>query len=429
MSSSEPSTLAQALYRRELIPWTLAGCTLGLVEGATAAILVKRGFAGVVSNDTLNLAVAFVSGSPALANMTSFLWANLAHGREKIRLLVWQLATFGALVAMIGLSPRATVGLAFTVISVLLARMVWAGVLTVRAAVWSANYPRAVLAQVTGRIVVFTSLGMVATAALAGLLLQTRPQYASLLFVLAGGIGLIAAWLYRRARVRQSFRLKQAEEESAGKSQVFSLGILRDILRTDPTYRQYMTWMALYGAGNLMIGGQLVIMFSDQLHIPAAHQVALLTVIPLLCVPLFTPWWARRFDASHVIEFRARQCWSLVAAMTVASVGVFLNLPPLLWLAAVLFGVSTAGANLGWNLGHNDFATLGKVQQYMGVNVTLTGMRGLLAPPLGVVVYTSLEKAWNGAGRYALLLPLAITLTGALGFRHMHNTRQGQSRI
>jgi hypothetical protein len=37
------------------------------------------------------------------------------------------------------------------VLSVLAARMIWAGVLTVRATVWSANYPRAVLARITGR--------------------------------------------------------------------------------------------------------------------------------------------------------------------------------------------------------------------------------------------------------------------------------------
>jgi hypothetical protein len=143
---------------------------------------------------------------------------------------------------------------------------------------------------------------------------------------------------------------------------------------------------------------------------------------------LFTPGWARLFDAGHVIEFRAQQCWSLMAAMSVAIVAVFLQYTPLLWVAAVLFGISTAGANLGWNLGHNDFATLGKVQQYMGVNVTLTGMRGLVAPPVGAIVYTLLERQSPGAGRYALLLPLGLTLTGAIGFNRMKSARTGSSR-
>ena len=34
-----PGRLALVLSRRELLPWTLAGCALGLVEGATAAVL------------------------------------------------------------------------------------------------------------------------------------------------------------------------------------------------------------------------------------------------------------------------------------------------------------------------------------------------------------------------------------------------------
>jgi Major Facilitator Superfamily len=417
--------MANALYRRELLPWTLAGCALGLVEGAAAAVLVKQGFAGLVAPDLVNLAVAFVSGSPALANMTSFMWANLAHGRDKVRWLVMLLACFGAVVALIGVTPRASAGLAVTVLSVLVARMIWSGVLTVRAAVWSANYPRAVLATVTGRIVVFTSIGMAASAILASTVLQTSPRYASTLYVGAGALGMVAAWLYRRVRVRQSFRLRAAEVAETAHSEVFSLTMLRSILRSDPDYRRYMTWMALYGAGNLMITGQLVVLLSDHLKISAAQQIAVLTIVPLLCIPVFTPWWARRFDAGHVIDYRAKQCWSLVAAMVVAIIAVFSGVTALLWVMAILLGISTAGANLGWNLGHTDFASLGKVQQYMGVNVTLTGMRGLVAPPLGIIIYTLLERRWPGAGRYSLILPFSMTLAGAIGFNLMKHERTG----
>ena len=437
--TAQPSQLALALHRRELIPWALAGVALGLVEGAAAAVLVKNVFAGQVSPDVLNLATAFVSGSPAMANMTSFLWANLAHGREKIRLLVWLLAAFGLVVALIGIFPRGSAGLLLTVISVLVARSVWSGVLTVRAAVWSANYPRQILARITGRIVVLTSLGMAASAGLAGLLLQASPENSMLLYVAAGAAALCAAWLSRRVRVRRAFQLRAAEQGESGDADLFSLASFRKVLGTDPDYRQFMLWMAIYGAGNLMVAGQLVILFTDWLHLPAAQQVALLTMVPLLCVPLFTPMWARLFDAGHVVQFRSRQCWVVVAAIATVIVAVFLRNQFLLWFSSLLFGISTAGANLGWNLGHNDFASLGKVQQYMGVHVTLTGMRctagtctsscgttgmrGLLAPPLGAVIYTLLERWAPGAGRYALLIPLGMCLAGAIGFGRMNLTR------
>ncbi|HTQ36257.1 MAG TPA: MFS transporter [Steroidobacteraceae bacterium] len=424
MNAAAPGAVAQSLYRRELAPWALSGIALGLVEGAAAAVLVKRQFSGLASTEAVNLAVAFVSGSPALSNMTSFIWANLAHGRERIRVLAALLAVFGLLVGLIGLLPRAGFTLAATVLSVIAARVVWAGILTVRAAVWSANYPRATLARIAGGIVTLTSLGMAVSAALAGIVLQTRPELARALYGVAGVAGLIAAWLYRRMRVRQWYRLRRAEHAENGGSEVFSFRVMRQILREDPSYRRFMGCMALYGAGNLMIIGQLVVLFSDRLHLSAALQIGLLTIVPLLCVPLFTPLWARVFDAGHVIEFRARQCWVVISAMVVVITAVFTGWTLLLWPAAVLFGIATAGANLGWNLGHNDFASLGKVQQYMGVNVTLTGMRGLVAPPLGVLVYTALERCAEGAGRFALALPVAITFSGAIGFNRMkHSTR------
>ena len=69
---------AEAAFRRELAPWTLLGLTLGLVEGATAAVLIKKTFADAADPWLVNLAVAFVSGAPALSNVVSFVWANLA---------------------------------------------------------------------------------------------------------------------------------------------------------------------------------------------------------------------------------------------------------------------------------------------------------------------------------------------------------------
>ena len=61
--------------------------------------------------------------------------------------------------------------------------------------------------------------------------------------------------------------------------------------------------------------------------------------------------------------------------------------PPLLWAGSVLLGVAYAGSNLGWNLGHNDFASVGRAQHYMGVHVTLTGVRGAIGPPVGILIY------------------------------------------
>jgi len=195
LAEGRPSTLVEAIFRREIFSWGLIGMTLGLVEGATAAVLVKQHFGAAASRLVVNLAVAVVSGAPALSNVLSFVWANIAHGRARVRLVVALQAAFALLVGTIAFAPRAAGGLALTVTSIVAARVVWGGILTVRAAVWTANYPRNVLARITGRIVIINSLAVATSAALVGWALEGQFIDARWLYgggALAGLAGVIA---------------------------------------------------------------------------------------------------------------------------------------------------------------------------------------------------------------------------------------------
>ena len=194
LPEGRPSTLVEAIFRREIFSWGLVGMTLGLVEGATAAVLVKQHFATAASPLVVNLAVAVVSGAPALSNVLSFVWANIAHGRARVRLVVALQAAFALLVGTIAFAPRAAGGLALTVTSIVAARAVWGGILTVRAAVWTANYPRNVLARITGRIVIVNSLAVATSAALVGWALEG--QFIDARWLYGGGAlaGLGGAW-------------------------------------------------------------------------------------------------------------------------------------------------------------------------------------------------------------------------------------------
>ena len=419
MSKRRASRGAEAAFRREIASWALLGLTLGLVEGATAAVLIKKTFATAASPWIINLAVAFVSGAPALSNVVSFVWANLAHGRSRIGLMVGLQAGFAVLVGLLGVAPRALSGLAFAVTSILVARVVWTGILTVRSAVWSANYPRQALGRYTGRIVIVSSLAVALAAAAAALVLDRKVFDSRWLFAGGAAAGLTAAWLYRAARVRREFQLLAEENRAVGRAEPFSLGMLLEILRKDPHFREYMFWMGLFGGGNLMLTSQLVVIFSEHLHLPASLQIGLLSVLPLGLLPLFVPYWARMFDEGHVIEYRARQSWALVAAVVVITLGTWSAWIPALVAGALLLAFAYAGANLGWNLGHNDFASVGRGQHYMGVHVTLTGVRGAIGPPAGILIYQGIESMRPGAGVYSLVLPLVFVTIGAAGFSHM----------
>ncbi|HYX73473.1 MAG TPA: hypothetical protein VE819_02180, partial [Steroidobacteraceae bacterium] len=281
---------------------------------------------------------------------------------------------------------------------------------------------------ITGRLVIVNSIAVACSAALVGWALEARAVDARWLYGGGALAGLLGAWLYRAMRVRREFRLLAEEAASGVRSEPFSLRMLTRILKEDPAYREYMLWMGVYGGGSLMLTAQLVLLFSERLHLTSGTQIGLLAVVPLITQPLFLPFWARLFDGSHVIRFRSRQGWALVLASAAMCAGVFSAWLPLLWAGAVLLGAANAGASLGWNLGHTDFASVGRAQHYMGVHVTLTGLRGGVAPPVGVLLYTGLKAVHPAAGEFALLLPLAMTLAGALGFNRMRRRADAQQR-
>ena len=83
---------------------------------------------------------------------------------------------------------------------------------------------------------------------------------------------------------------------------------------------------------------------------------------------------------------------------------------------------------LAWNLGHHDFAPRHLAGKYMGVHVTLTGVRGMYAPILAVVIYELLEGLRPGLGPWVLALSLLLTLSGTVGF-HVMARKMGSRRM
>ena len=90
--------------------------------------------------------------------------------------------------------------------------------------------------------------------------------------------------------------------------------------------------------------------------------------------------------------------------------------------------VSTSAGNLAWNLGHNDFSNDAWASLYMAIHVTLTGIRGLLAPLIGVAFYQYLAGSDPAQAPWALLLPLLLSLSGSVWFVRLSRYRLRQDQ-
>jgi hypothetical protein len=111
--------------------------------------------------------------------------------------------------------------------------------------------------------------------------------------------------------------------------------------------------------------------------------------------------------------------WISVAGALLLALAVLLGAEWIIWPGALLMGISYAAGSLGWSLGHNDFAPRGEETRYMALHVTLTGLRGLIAPPLAILAYYGLRRLSPGLEAGSMALPVAILAWGAWQFTAM----------
>jgi hypothetical protein len=195
-----------------------------------------------------------------------------------------------------------------------------------------------------------------------------------------------------------------------------------DVLRNDKLFRTYQRCQMLTGFSFMLFGPSLVLLVSKEMTDEKRDYLLatfILTVIPLLVMILSTQFWAPIFDRLHITSFRIAQTSVSFVAMLVLATGALTSQLWVIAMGQILVGVSNAGGNLAWNLGHNAFAPPDRAATYMGVHVMLTGLRGCIAPFLGAWLY---QVPFIGRGLF--LISAAISFSALAGFFQMWRQRE-----
>jgi hypothetical protein len=415
---------ALASYRREL--------------GADAALpacyaLLEGGFVGVVADKVFELGpfgIALITASQLFGNLASAGWAWLGERARKVPLINALQFAVAALAAGIALLPVSSAGGKLFVAALIAAHVVRGGITTLRSVIWTQNYAAGVRARVTARLT-FLNQGVLALAALAAgawldhSALSFREPY--LLGALLGGVGALA---FSRLAMRGE---ESADAVPLGSHAAAARGPRASIfavLREDPHYARYLLWQSVLGASNMMIEPAVVVLVSRELAADTMTSVALTTAIPVGLGVLLLPIWAAYVDRVHVAEFRAKHSWLWVISQAATGYGALAG--SLAWIAAgrIVLGVARGGGTLAWNIGHNDFAKPERAGAYMGVHATLTGLRGAVAPFVGIALYAGVDAralpggvalpALPAIGGWMMMLAAALSATATLGFRALH---------
>ncbi len=415
-------------YKRELLAWAFLPMMMGAIEGGVVGVLTKRLFTGEVDETMLDWAVAALAAAQGFANISSFIWAGVSHGKNKIRFLTMLKIAVVVMIAAVAFVPRTPIGLLLLLVCVVGTRICWAGVVTLRSTVWQANYPRANRADVAGRIATVQAIILASVGLGIGEMMDQNEEAFRWIYPVAASFGIIGAWIYSKMQVTGHTKILADERLQPELATMYPWKTIA-LLNEDRAFSKYMTCQFIFGLGNLMLTAPLVVVLANQFSFDYLGEILIVSTIPIILMPMSIPLWSKLLNRMHVIQFRAVHSWVFVISSICFGVSIFFGNTLGLWIAAAIRGVGFGGGVLAWNLGHQDFAPVEQSSRYMGLHVTLTGIRGLLAPALGMGLYTMLHGMGETTGGSVFFIGGAISSVGGIGFLLLSRTSPDKSEI
>ncbi len=429
------------LRRPELGPLALAGYRRERLTEACFTVgpaLMEGGFIGVIADKLFHVhpaVLALVTAAPMFGNLSSAFWARLAHGKRRVPFASALMAGFAGCVALVALVPEGAVGAWLLVSALVAARLLLGGIVTLRSVVWTLNYPRESRGRVTARLGVISTLCIAATAWLGGQVLDRSPE--NFRYVYAAGAALAAAGVFAFSRVPLAGESDHLTLERDGAASVAGVPSAFSVLRDDRLYLRFLAWQMVLGIANMMIEAPLLYLVSREMGATYSATIAITIVIPFALSVVTIPFWALYLDRVHVSAFRALHSWTFAISQGLLWAGAALQSLEMIALARVVMGAARSGGGLAWNIGHNDFAPSERAGVYMGVHVTLTGLRGAFAPFLGMALYLGWSArgvpgtgltlpAWSGLGDLLMLVSAVMSAASALGFRRLQRRIESQ---
>lgn len=413
---------------KHLVLWSVCAA---LVEGQFASVIVSKTFNG---SERL---IAVAAATPIGAQIFSLLWGMLCIGRPKVALAGLFAAGITLCVGMTAAIPASPTGAVWFVAQMAAAQVLLAGLNTVRSAFWKSNYPTRVRGMVAARLHGVRFVMSVVTVLAASAACDRDPSSYRFIFPCAALAGVCGAALLGRLHIRGERRQLATKsgaltvgEEQARIVEPFDLSVLLSpghvlgqmiqVLRDDRRFARYCTAQLFSGLANLMTVSVIVAVITRDLSAGETQgfwiSTALIIALPRVVMLGSLRRWGALFDRLAVVRFRVVNvtCWTATLALGLAatlvtvsspnpSPGRFLAGVGLFVLRALVYGLAVGGGQLAWSIGHLYFAAPERAEIYMGIHVSLTGLRGLIAPLVGMWL-------WKEIGFGVWLIAIGLSL-------------------
>ncbi|NOZ87379.1 MAG: MFS transporter [Deltaproteobacteria bacterium] len=356
-----------------------------------------------------------------LANLFAVHWGQAMQGREKRPFLLGA-GIFGRLILLASfLITSSEILIPFLLLVSAAASIIEPA----QNAIFQSNYRTKHRGRLFGWAV-STQVGVATVVAFfAGKLLDQDPWLFQELFALAGITGFIQCYILASIPAEPRKRIEPDTTRRAVWQkllQPFQDAVL--ILKKKNDFFIFESAFFVYGCGFILLLPVMPIYFADYLHSDYSQYGFTRGLIGQLGMVLLAPVLGMVLDRLHPWRFCSATFGFLLLFPVLLLFSTWSKENGLLWVMAAygIFGLAMAGVQVAWSLGSIYFAGEEDSSMYQGVHVTLVGLRGLLAPWIGLASYQL------GGPRAAFILAAFFFLT-AMTLMRIGSARERKMHI
>ncbi|PKN74846.1 MAG: hypothetical protein CVU49_06870 [Candidatus Cloacimonetes bacterium HGW-Cloacimonetes-2] len=163
------------------------------------------------------------------------------------------------------------------------------------------------------------------------------------------------------------------------------------LLKENPQFAAFERSFSIYGMGFIMMTPVIPLLLVNELKL--SYTVNFLTkgILSQAGMLFLSPLIGKIHDRLHPFRFISLSFGTLMFFPLVIIVATkFAGIPALattlVFVAYIIFGIAMAGINMAWNMSSIFFAGKENAAVFQSVHVTMTGIRGLIAPFLGLIL-------------------------------------------
>lgn len=236
------------------------------------------------------------------------------------------------------------------------------------------------------------SLGMLVSVIVTfvgGRLLDIREESFRYILMLTGICGFLSCAVLSLIRIQEPL-FENCKREALSLKKIVLEPIHRTfkLLKENKPFAAFERNFSIYGMGFIMMTPVIPIYMVDKLQLSYTNNFLAKGILSQVGMLLLSPMIGKIHDRMHPFKFISASFGMLMVfpiLFVLSSLwqGNSLASVVIVFIAYTFFGIAMAGINVAWNMSSIYFAGKEDASIYQSVHVTLTGIRGLVAPILG----------------------------------------------